>query len=344
MSGTVSLYDTRDLIGVLRQMKPARSWLLDTFAKRTKVHTTKSFDIDIIKGTRRVAPYVRPILAGKVMDREGFSTNSYTPPTIKPIMTMGPEDLGHRQAGNTIYENNMSPAQMASAAVGRYLADMETAITRAEEIQMSMGLQTGKVTITGDGYNGMEIDFLMPAGHKVTLLTTERWGQTTGTPMANLETWCQLVALDSGIFPNIAIFGATAWADFKKREVVAGGTFDMLKVNMGQINPKLLPNGVKYLGYLAEQNLDCYQYVEYYQDANGVTQPMISPNSVILGHDDVEYTRHYGLIEDLEVSGALKRFPSNWIERNPSRLMVQLQSAPLMAMHQSDAFFVATVN
>jgi hypothetical protein len=340
----IDLYQTRDLIGVLKQMKPARSFLLETFFKKQKVHTTRSFDIDIIKGKRRVAPYVKPVMAGKVMDRDGYTTNSYTPPTVKPMKTMGPEDLGLREPGHTIYEEGDSPASMASRKVGEYLADMEEAILRAEEIQASQALQTGKVTITGDGYNGMEIDFLMPAAHLVTLLTTERWGQTTGTPMKNLETWTQLVSKDSGIFPNIAIFGATAWQNFKDREVVAGGTFDMLKVTTGQIDPKQLPNGVKYLGYLQEQNLDCYQYVEYYQDSNGVDQPLINANSVILGNDNVECTRHYGLIEDLEVNGAVKRFPSNWIERNPSRLMVMLQSAPLMAMHQSDAFFCATVN
>lgn len=344
MSGTVSLYDTRELIGVLRQMKPAKTWLRDTLVNSEKVHTTRSFDIDIIQGSRRTAPYVKPVMAGKVMDREGYSTNSYTPPTVKPLKTMGPEDLGQRQAGNTIYENNQSPEQMASAKVGEYLADMEESIKRAEEIQVAQAIQTGKVTITGDGYNGMQIDFLMPSANLIQLLTTARWGQTTGTPMVNLETWTQQLGKTAGVFPDIAIFGSTAWQNFKDREAVLGGKFDLMRVTTGQLDPKMLPNGVKYLGYLQEQNLDCYQYVEFYQDANGVDQPMILPDNVILGNTKAMFTAHYGLIEDLEVSGAVKRFPTNWIERNPSRLMVMLQSAPLMALHQSNAYLCATVN
>jgi hypothetical protein len=338
------LFETRELVGVMSQLKAPKTFLLDTYFPTIKVHNTKSFDIDIFKGKRRVAPYVKPIAEGKVVDRLGFTTNSFSPPYIKPKMSLTAEDLGLRLPGNTIYETGMGPSQMASAAVGDRLAQMEEMILRAEEIQASQALQTGKVTITGEGYSGLEVDFLFPGTHLVTLAGADLWSAVTGTPMEDLREWRELVIQDSGIAPDTLILGRDAWKYFRAREFSNGGSFDQLRVQLGQIDPKHLAPGVIYLGYFNEIGVDVYQYQEWYLDSASVEQPMVGVNNVILASSKANTARHYGMIQDLASSGALKRFPKNWITEDPSVLWVMLQSAPLMAIHQPDAFFRATVH
>lgn len=41
---------------------------------------------------------------------------------------------------------------------------------------------------------------------------------------------------------------------------------DNRRMNMGEINPRDLPNGVKYLGHLTDPSLDLYAYGEVYYD------------------------------------------------------------------------------
>lgn len=344
-TGEIPAYDTRELVGVMRQSLPPTTFFLATFFKQTKVSMAKTVEIDIIKGKRKVAPYCRPISEGKIMDNMGFSTNFYQPPYMKPRKTLSPSDLGKRLPGNTIYDVGMDPASIASSAVGTKLAELDQAITFAEEIQASQALQTGKITITGDGYDNVQIDFLMNSTHLPVLSGADRWNQTTGTPLEDLTGWQRdLILTDSALQADVAIFGSNAWVDFKAREFGVGKTFDMTRVDNGQIVPNKLPEGVIYLGYLKEQGVDMYLYNGMYEDGNGDTQPLMDPNKVLLGSTSAMCIRHYGMIEDFEAPGMLKRFPKSWITKNPSVLHILLQSAPLMAIHQPDAFVCATVH
>ncbi len=343
-TGTMPAYETRELVGVLEQNLPPSLFFLSTFFRREKLSMARTVEIDIIKGKRKVAPYSRPMSEGRIMDNRGFSTNQYQPPYMKPLKTLSPSDLGKRLPGNTVYDQSNSPAALASRSIGEKLGEMEVGISRAEEIQAAQALQTGKVTIDGDGYNNVQIDFLMNSTHLPTRSGTTRWNVSTGTPLDDIKSWQEdLILADSGLHAGVLIFGKNAWAAFKAREFGVGKTFDMMKVNNGEINPQQLSPGVIYLGFLKEQGVDMYLYNDYYEDANGDTQPMMHPDKVLMGSVDALCVRHYGMIEDFDANGIFKRFPKSWFTKNPSALFVQLQSAPLMALHQPDAFVCATV-
>lgn len=340
----VSIYDTRTMMEAVRQMKPARTFLLETFFPGVKEFTTQHVDFDIIKGKRKVAAYVSPIKAGKVVAKEGMTTKTLNPPYLKEKETITPQEFFTREAGNTIYAPGDGPGQRAQRELGRILGDLDNRFTRAEEVQAASALNTGTVSCVGEGIN-VQVDFGMPAAHKVTLTGTDLWTDTTNSnPLDDLVDWCNLVSQASGIVPGKAVLGldvAKAFINHPKVKDILNNR----RIQMGEIKPQELADGVSYLGNInhAGVALDLYTYQEWYVDANDNEQPMVPADKIWLGSNKTKNSRLYGAIQDLDAGGlaAMARFPKSWDEKDPSVRWVMLQSAPLVAMLQPDAFLSA---
>jgi hypothetical protein len=347
--GTVSLFETRTLLDVVSQLKRPKSFLLDTFFKTTKTFDTENVDIDIFKGKRRMAPFVAPVQAGKTVERLGYTTNSYKPPYVKPKMVTTAADILFRPAGTTIYPGSISLADRAAQQVGTDLATLDDMIVRREEWMAAQALNTGTISVVGDGVNDT-IDFQMAATHKITLAGVNLWTATaTSNPLEDLATWARLAAQDSGVVPNTVVMGSSAAAAlfaWLRANDKSGGTISTIKVTLGQINPMALANGANFLGTLNYNslNVDLYTYDEWYvADADQIEYPHVPVNKVFLGSTNAQNSRLYGAIKDLKALAAMPRFPKSWEEEDPSARFLMLQSAPLIALNQPDAFVSATV-
>jgi hypothetical protein len=345
------LFDSRTMMAAMEQAKPPRTFLLNTFfggAPRT--FDTEAVDIDIIKGKRRLAPFVNPRREGKVVEKRGFKTRSYKPAYIKPKMVTTAEDIMKRAPGQHIYAPNSGPAVKAAQELGRNLAELNEMITRREEWMAAMSLTTGKCPIIGEGVDDL-VDFLMDGTHLPVLSGNQLWtDHDDAKPLQDLRRWKRLVAKDSGMSPSIAIMGLDAIDNFLQCDEVVGTTggrkslFDMINVSIGRIDPQMLPDGVTYYGLIKELGLEIYTYEEWYvDDESDIESPMIPANKVLLGNPNARTERMYGAIKDLSALAAVPRFPKSWTVEDPSARFVMLQSAPLMAPLQVDAFLCATV-
>ena len=333
----IDIFEVRSMLRQIEQMKAAQSFLRDMFFPEVNVSTTPKVDIDIVKGKRRVAPYVSPKLEGKVVARLGFSTNTVEPPHVKPKMVTDAEDLYKRQPGQTVYEGGLTPLQQAGMQLGKDMRELTDMIDRVEELQAAEALRTGKVTISGEGVE-MEVDFQMSADHIVTLTSTAKWSDAGSDPLANLRTWRRKILQDSGMVPDVAVFGSSVIDTFLNHAKVQN-LLNNRRIDLGFINPQALPNGVTYYGYINEVALDVYGYDEWYLDSAGDEQPMLPANRILMGSTRARNVRHYGAIKDVEVGDfAVRRFPKSWTQKDPSQRFLMVISAPLMALHQVDAF------
>lgn len=347
----IELYETRTMLGMLEDRKPVRTFILDTFFNRPEVtFNTEAVDIDIIKGRRRLAPFVNPKRQGKLVEKRGFISRTFKPAYVKPKMITTTDEIFKRHPGNTIYSPNSGPAILAAAEMGKNFAELDEMITRREEWMAVQGLLTGEIPVKGEGVD-VVLGFHMEATHLPVLTGGDLWSApTTATPITDLKTWKRIVAKDSGISPSLAIMGLGAIDAFMKCEEVIGTTgggkniFNMLRVNMGQIEPRLLPNGVTYYGTLNEIGLDIYTYEEWYiDDVDEVEYALIPSNKVLLGNPVARCEKLYGAIKDLGATAPVPRFPKTWEENDPSERIVMLQSSPLPAPLEIDAFLTATV-
>lgn len=350
---SIDLFETRKMIAALEQRKRPFTFFLDTFFTTVDVSESESVDIDIDRGGQRVmAAFVNPKLQGKIVERRGYKTRTYKPPYVKPKRVTTAEDILKRAIGEHVYASVKSPAQRAAEQLGKDLAELDDMIIRREEWMASCGLQTGVITVEGDGVSD-EISFDMLQTHLVALSGTARWSQyATATPLKNLRNWSvDIIQEDSGLVPRVAIFGRDAWDDFMECEEIVGNSsghkslFDLRAIDVGRIDPRpLAAAGVTYQGYVKEINMDLYTYVgKFYNEQTKTTEWMMHPDKVLLGCTDARCVRHYGAIKDLKSTAPVARFAKSWEEEDPSARFVMVQSAPLPAPHQIDAFLCATV-
>lgn len=338
---SIDIFSTRTMLDSLHQMKLAKTFLLWLFFKAIETSDKEAVDIDIVKGKRKMAPFVRPTDEGIVLEKEGFNTNSIRPPYLKPKRPTTAAELLKRHPGETIYEGNKTPQQKAQEVLGKDLMELTESITRRKEWMAAQLLNTGKVAIVGEGLNA-EVDFLMSADHKITLTGNDLWtDKTNSTPLENLRTWKRKAAQDSGIVPNAAVFGAAVLDAFLAHTEVKS-QLNTRRIDLGQIKPEDIPQGATYQGFI--EGLDIFTYDEWYIDDAGDEQPMVPVDKIFLGSTMARTSQLHGAIQDLDAMDqgmfAVPHYPKSWRTKDPSIQWLLVQSAPIVCMHQVDAFMV----
>lgn len=344
MPAPYPLFETRTMLAALEQMFPARTFLKDLFFKRTNPVTTENVDIDIYKGKRRTAAYVASIGQGNVVSRVGYQTFSYKLPYIKEKMALKPTDLLNRGYGETIYQAE-SPLQRAERQLAIDLSDLDDMITRAEELQAAQGLFAGQVQLL----DGNWLVFPQSPTHQIDSLEY-LWSDTVNSkPLNDLGTWRKLIMRDSGLAPDVLILGTDALNTFLAHPQISGNTaaLSQVKVDRGQIDPKILENGVIYWGFISEIGCDIYSYDEWYVPSNAPANteplPMVPLNAVLMASTRARMDIVYGSIRDMEALQPFQRFPKSWVTEDPSVRWLMLQSAPLLVPTQVDAYLFAEV-
>lgn len=65
----VDLFDTRTMTEAVEQMPKPKTAFLEYFLSKVKVFPTRYVDLDIIKGKRTMAAFVRPTSPAKLVDK-----------------------------------------------------------------------------------------------------------------------------------------------------------------------------------------------------------------------------------------------------------------------------------
>jgi hypothetical protein len=344
MANTIDLYNKRTMLRALEQMKPPRTFLLNTFFNfaNPKMHTTDAIDIDMYDAKRRMAEFTDSHMQGKLVEKRGFITKTFKPAYMKPKMITTAEDFLKRQLGEQIiYGSADSALKYANKQVGSDLKELRDMITRKLEWMASKVLQTGTVTISGDGVATREIDFDMKDSHKVTLSGTALWTNAASNPITQVRDWGILVSDDSGEQPMIAVMGKTATNAFINNENTQK-QLDILHIELGKMAPRDLGKGVKYIATL--EGVEYYTYnALYYNPDTKTNKSMVPDNGFIFGSVDAYTATHFGPIKDLKANSVVPFFAKTWEKDDPSARFLMVQSSPLIAMHQADAFLYATV-
>ena len=166
----MDLFDLRTMLAAVERMPRPRRFLTTTFfGAEPIVAPTEHIDIDIIKGNRRMAPFVMPNRPGSVVKRSGSVMRSYKPAYVKPKMPTRAGHLLSRQAGENVYSTR-TPLDRAGDQLGRDMQDLDDRISRREEWMIARALTTGQVHVIGDGVNDI-IDYQMDAENLVTEAT-----------------------------------------------------------------------------------------------------------------------------------------------------------------------------
>lgn len=350
MPNEVSIYEPRTMGRIVEKLPPVRTFFRDTFFRREETFNTESVDVDFVKGTRKVAPFVHRIIGGKTVPNTGYETKTYKPPLVAPDKITTVDDLLKRRPGESLVSGR-STAERAVLKMSDDFRELRDMISRREELMCVQSIFTGKIPIIGEGLNEV-IDFGF-TNTEVISAATKKWSNAGSDPIGDLKRWHKQVQKTGFTNCNACVMAddvATAFVGHEKVQKV----LDVRNYNLAAIQPRQLPNGVTYVGTIHELGMDVYTYNEWYLDdwTNPETpeeKPLVPDGMLAMLSTNANYSMYYGAITLIDegtkefktVEG--KYVPDTWVKRKPARRFLQLQSAPLSVPHDVDSWFTAKV-
>jgi hypothetical protein len=350
----LDIFDTNVLVGTVKSLMVTPTFLLDTFFKGTVATDEEYLSVDVDLGLRRMAPFVSPLVEGKLVESRQVQTNTFRPAYVKDKRAPDLKRPVRRMLGERI-GGEMSAREREMANLKFELQDQIDNITRRLVWMGAQALLTGTVTVAGDGFETTVVNFNRNSALTLALSGTATWAaaNVTGTaptasPTNDLDTWAAQVLESSGSVPTDVVFSLGAWQLFVNdpnlKNVALINAFGR-KPNVdltGGIGDKPKMKGVQYKGQWGDYDL--WLYNDWYIDANGNQQPMLPGNVVIMGSEDIQGTRMYGAIMDPAHNyGALPFAPKSWLKEDPAQRYLMMQSAPLVVPERPNASFCATV-
>ncbi|MFZ6724703.1 major capsid protein [Undibacterium sp. MH2W] len=348
MPNNTFIYDTNALIQVVPNLKRSQKFLLDRFFPNIVMSDTEFVSIDVDIGKRRMSPFVSPLVEGKLVEQRRFQTNQFKPAYIKDKRAPDLRKPVRRMIGETI-GGSMTGAEREMANLEAELTDQLDILDRRLEWMAASALSTGTVTIQGDGYPTVVVDFGRDPTLTVAKTGTNKWLPAnviagTATPAQDLEVWQTQILKKSGAVVTDIVFTTSAWAGFIKDPALTGAIiYPKLGESGNNINNgATIARGAVYKGRWGQYDL--WLYNDWYVDDNNVEQPMLVDGTVIMSGADLLGTRAFGQIMDPKFNyQALPYAPKTWVEEDPPQRLLMLQSSPIVIPSRVNASFAATV-
>jgi len=332
----VNLYDSRTMGVATKQVKRPFMFLRKSFFTKETTFDSEWIDLDIKKGKRRLAPFVRPTDRAKLIQEIGYQTRQYRPPYIKEKMIDTSEKLLKRQMGQPLHGGTPRGAVLAGARLREQIEDLSELIDRRIETMVAEAIRTGKVTVVGEQISET-IDFLMTAAHIITLSGAALWSNSASDPLKDIRTWKRLIVQATGRVPNTLIMGDGVYdnllthADFRT-------LMDNRRIAVGDLAERT-EGAATQVGRV--HGIDLFTYDEWYIDpVDDAEKQMIPTDRIILGCPGAATSNQllYGAIEDNEALVNTRVFTKSWTKPDPSKRFLMLQSAPLPGMNEPDCF------
>jgi len=343
----IDMFSMRTLLAALTYMREPITFLLDMFFKETEPLETETIDIDIIREGDGMAAFCSSLVEAGVVAPEAYQTNTVTPGYTKENFLIKPRDLLVRDPGQVLYAPGKSSGQRVEEKVAKALLMLMRRCIRREEWMAAQALQLGAYDMIGKGFK-THVDFGMKSTHKITLDAEDLFTATATSDIVGFMKHCirDLIIEDSGQSSNhVMIMGSAAAESFMVHPQITA-ILDKLHINIGEIKPSEFKNGAYKLGTWLDPMCELWVYQGKYKDpTTGVRHNLLPSHKVLFGSKNARCERHFAAIQDLDVgmTAAVKYFPKSWREKDPSGQVVQLQSAPLPAPHEIDAFVIADV-
>ncbi|MDE9517831.1 major capsid protein [Xenorhabdus bovienii] len=347
----MNIYDTNVLVQVVPNLKTSQNWLLDKFFPNIVESDTEKVSIDVDVGLRRMAPFVSPLVEGKLVESRKIQTDSFTPAYIKDKRAPDLRKPIRRQIGERI-GGQYTAAEREMLNIQFELADQIDMINRRLEWMAASALASGTITVAGDGYETKVVNFGRSADLTVTLSGSDKWptkvdaGKTNTQPTQDIEAWSQRILKNSGAVPTDLVFTTQSWDAFRLDTTVTDSAikFPALNPYGNQINPGTqVQKGAVYKGHWGQ--FDLWVYNDWFIDpTDGKEKPMLPEGTVIMSGADLMGTRAFGAIIDPAFTyGPMAYAPKSWLQEDPAQRFLMMQSAPLVIPSRVNAALCAMV-
>lgn len=342
----MSGYDTREMLEAIELRNPMKTFFADKFFKVHRTHIAERIEVDIKKSRRRLAPFVAPRKGGKVLTRDGFSTNVITTPKLAPERIMTIDDIVKRGLGENIYSKK-TPAERADELLAEDLRELEKAIVDRTEWLAREILFKGKinVVIPKDGID-VSVDFGFE--NKEVLSSSLLWSGASANPIANLKEWRRTVIKQTGTAPDVCIMGSESADAFITNSFVSKA-MDIRNLRNVVIEPRVVDPALTFIGRISELDLDIYSYDEWFINDDGKEESMIPYGHVLLANSGGIGSIEYGAVTQIEgdsenyVTYEAEIVPKQWVDKEDNIKMIRLTSRPVPLPFDVSSWYVGVV-
>ncbi len=333
--------ETAELVQILDTLPPAPDALLRRYAPLEQQFDGRYITFDKIKRRRRVAPFVSPVVAGKVMERVGRTVEAFEPAYIKDKRVIEPGESVIRAVGERI-GGDRSGADRIADAIAIEMKDMRDAWIRRLELMAMQVIKEGKVTVVGDQYPQVVVDFKRKNACKIAnLTTTTAWSHANALPLKNLRDWAVISLKEGESAATDVIMGVDAFGKFISHATVSDRFKAAQPTNITLLPTVPVAEGLTFQGTC--EGLNIFTYTGWFEDpTNSNTVTEIWPaDAVGVGSPSIQLIRAFGGIKDGKAGyKAMPYFPKMWEHEDPADVYLMGQSAPLIIPSNADAFVV----
>jgi hypothetical protein len=204
--------DTSTMLGVVHKIGKFQAYFLEKYFRTEFTSGDKKIHFDEISDDVITAPFVSPVVAGKVHKDRGGKLKSFQPAYLKPKHVVEPGKTLQRRPGEQ-YLGTMTPAQRKEAVKTDLLMKQDKSITYREEWMAAQAVLYGKVTVKGEDYPEQLVDFERSADNNRVLVGPAKWDTVdplTYDPTNDLTNWAENATGEI----NSIDMGKGAWTKF----------------------------------------------------------------------------------------------------------------------------------
>lgn len=339
----MDLFSTDTLLAIVRDLRVPASGLAARYFTSIATDESEEIHFDVDNKPRRMSAFVSPVVQGKVVKSRGYSTTTFKPAYIKDKRVFTPNRALKRAMGESLGGGDLTPAARMEILVAMDLLDQMEMVERRLEWMAAQILYNGSVTIEGDDYPKVVVDFGRHADLTKVLGSGSKWGEANVKPLDDLQDWSTDMLQRSGVGIKDVIMTVDVWKVFR----VDADVKDRIDRRFAPAQLKqdaMAQEGLLWLGNV--DGFDIWTYAGWVVDPKTNAEGSLLPAGTVIctgSPETVDGVRHYGAIQDHGSLVAEPYYAKSWLEEDPSVRYLLMQSAPLLVPYRVNATMRAKV-
>ena len=347
--------ETYKLVKTVKKMYPLVQFLKDRYFPDGSVYYSEKALIEFKKKGRKIAPFVIPLVNGIVMEKDGYRTDIVDAPYIAPKRVITAKELEQKAFGESP-ESGRSPEQRENELESEFIDDNRISILRRHEKMCADILLTGQVIMKhyataedaakGENYDFKYLRFYEGEFKNKYKFTKKFKDMTTAEKIQEFYKMATVLRKRGVRATDIVMTSDVSMLLMSDKDFLE--FYNKAKVNIGEINPTELPDGVVSNGSININGvvMTLFTYDEIYEDLDGEekailpagTIAFLQPNMGTTVYAQVTFYTKYGF-----KSYAEKIVPRLVGDEKSNMAEVQAFSRPVMYPNDMDGWLVANI-
>lgn len=347
--------ETYKLVKTVKKMYPVVQFLKDRYFPDGPVYYSEKALIEFKKKGRKIAPFVVPLVNGIVMEKDGYRTDIVDAPYIAPKRVITAKELEQKAFGESP-ESGRSPEQRENELESEFIDDNRISILRRHEKMCADILLMGQVIMKhyataedaakGENYDFKYLRFYEGEFKNKYKFTKKFKDMTTAEKIQEFYKMATVLRKRGVRATDIVMTSDVSMLLMSDKDFLE--FYNKAKVNIGEINPTELPDGVVSNGSININGvvMTLFTYDEIYEDLDGEEKAILPAGTIAFLQPNMGTTVYAQVTfytKDGFKSYAEKIVPRLVGDEKSNMAEVQAFSRPVMYPNDMDGWLVANI-